>query len=237
MRVYVTLIGLSLALAVSLPCLATTPGDQDAAHRVLEKGGTEKAAWQWTIDERLAARLLPENMLARSQKSLEPSGQGHGQAIVDVVDGSRNPELLLPWEVFESLLSNAFSENAEYRESYRQSVAPADPEMSKHLWAALEQAAGAFLQRRSTERELGSELGRAAPQERDAILRRIEKVQSNQCALRAEGLRRVRAHFAEGIFDRYLYEKVAHLVRQMGEVGDSLAEYEETLRRVEGGCQ
>src|SRR5215212_9172353 len=74
-----------------------------------------KPAWEWTLEERIAART--DGMLAtkRIQAAFAEQVGDEGQTKVsagkyrkepsDVIDGNRNPELFLPTELFESALT------------------------------------------------------------------------------------------------------------------------------------
>src|SRR5581483_4025186 len=79
-----------------------------------------KAPWEWTNQERLAARFDPSQIgdrdaaYATAHPQLRSSGghrteanavEGGKRGVVYTIDGTRNPELLLPTELFDALLS------------------------------------------------------------------------------------------------------------------------------------
>src|ERR1051325_6272872 len=68
-----------------------------------------KAAWEWSIDERIAKRLDPQDIRERAaaeDSDLRKDGfqvEVHGMGPVQfTVDGRRYPELLMPFELFGS---------------------------------------------------------------------------------------------------------------------------------------
>src|SRR5947208_1284214 len=73
-----------------------------------------KPAWRWTLDERLAARHDP---VAAAVRLLElPAAQAAGRIKstaaqiapdqADFISGRKHPELLLPWEIFDYMMTS-----------------------------------------------------------------------------------------------------------------------------------
>jgi len=81
-----------------------------------QKDLPKKPAWQWTLDERLAARLDPESMAARAAENRAktaailkrqgvnyvPQEQAGPAPLQDQIDGSKNPELFLTTELVDT---------------------------------------------------------------------------------------------------------------------------------------
>lgn len=81
--------------------------------------GPQKKPWEWTLEERLAERFDREkNRERQAQYELDyPQSKGKPGGGAGV-DGKRNPELLLPTELFEGLLS-AYTRDPELRRKQR----------------------------------------------------------------------------------------------------------------------
>src|SRR5437588_13079962 len=87
-----------------------------------------KAAWQLTLDERLAARL---DAAATSRRIAESAPPGSNRAATsstagtakhrrrDFVAGDRHPELLLPHELFDFLIGTTMDDDPRTREFLR----------------------------------------------------------------------------------------------------------------------
>lgn len=99
-----------------------------------DAGATGRRPWQWTVEERLAVRFDPEHIKARrlAQLADDPRAATDGSATgtagrrvtIYGIDGARNPELFLPHELFDGLLTG-FTPDLELRARQRQSFARA----------------------------------------------------------------------------------------------------------------
>lgn len=99
-----------------------------------EAGSAGRRPWQWTVEERLALRFDPEHIKARrlAQQADDPRAATDGSATgtagrrvtIYGIDGARNPELFLPHELFDGLLTG-FTPDLELRARQRQSFARA----------------------------------------------------------------------------------------------------------------
>src|SRR5438105_2237227 len=86
----------------------------DAAENSL----SPKPAWKWTVEERIKARTDRSSITERLDKRLKKAardGNKDDEAIIAklayIVDGSDTPELILPIELWNFLMSSAFDSN------------------------------------------------------------------------------------------------------------------------------
>lgn len=95
------------SLLAGLVCLVSLSGVAQTPPEAPEK---PKPAWQWTDEERLAARFAPgsaaERLAAMTAPSARryPESRGPEPRFRDVVDGRRDPQLFMPLEVFGHLV-------------------------------------------------------------------------------------------------------------------------------------
>jgi hypothetical protein len=171
-----------------------------------------KPAWQWTLDERLAARFDPAAQAARELAHRDVIAHLHLGRPADVVDGKEAPELYLPTELFNHLLKVAFLDlgttGPEPRRAIEARAAPLG--FTSTLWPRLEAAVTPYLElRSSTHLKLfgnGAALGGKGlfgqPPDKLAV-----------CRSQAEALASAKAEFGEQPFLRLLYEAVAPTAR------------------------
>ena len=197
-----------------------------------ENFASPKPAWQWTVEERIKARVDPSSIAARLDKRLKKAARdGHKdeEAIVAklayVVDGTETPELLLPTELWDSLIATAFDSNPDisshWRKVYRdRAVGISLPE---DFWDRLAVHVAAY-------RKAGEPLA-AARERRDRPA--VEAAWRELCHAHFETLRSARNEFGDEIFLRFLYQSAAYgLV-----VSDYKAADPEKLRLDEEGCR
>lgn len=218
-----------VVLLISLPIAAqTVPAES-----------LRKPAWEWTLDERIAKRLDPDAIRARAEASRREMGGNpsiSGELVRFTIDGKRDPELLLPFELFNSILVGVDDDPAGremiqriYRDGIRQFGWT-----EEHFWPTLQKAAREY--HRTTEERLALERSaRPLPSaERRALGTRTEALNIAACRLRAEALQTVREQLGAEAFDRFLYEKVAPNVGigSYSPAGDE----EWRLRYISRGC-
>jgi len=182
-----------------------------------------KKAWEWTLEERLAARGNP--IMARERVRAKKVAQLQGP-VIDTFNGRTNPELFLPYQVYEELVLVAFGHDARSEEIVRQGFAA---EVSRHglpndFWERLHATAKSYL---TDERALRDALERG---EKNAV----PLHQASLCRSRAAGLAAARTEFGRERFDRFLYEVIA--VNMFSTVFDQ-PDDPELLRQAERGCQ
>jgi len=234
------LVTYTFAAVLALPLVASEP----AAAR-------PKPAWQWTLDERLAKRFDTASQLDRiTPQATEPYGvlsvpeapvakpSPTAAKLPSIIVGVRNPELLLPWELFDVLVSGAFSPNATTRDEERRELAAnarvAGLTLPTDFWKTLENAA-----RRQWEMEhraiaIGHRIAKATADEAPAARAEYVRNYEGLCEARAEAIARARDAFGTEWFDRFLYLAVAPRTVQIkpGGVDDP-----HLLRVIDGGCR
>jgi hypothetical protein len=179
-------------------------------------GARGKRPSEWTLEERLAARLDRGRAAAR--------GASGGQAIHDyALDGSRDPELLLPHELFQSLLTGFVPDPAR-RERQRAAQRPrlAAVHLNEELfWATLHTAAAPYLDTYlyPSPEATGAETA---------------KQSATPCRAAFAALNRARDAFGRDVFDRFLYEAVAPVTQVT--VATSASDPAAELRSTASGC-
>lgn len=183
--------------------------------------------WEWTLEERLAVRLDPEK-LAKRQEIEDAASRVMGRELQRrhtaqnyAIEGSRNPELFLPHELFDMLLTGFVPDakrQAHQRASMRPGIVAAgfDEEI---FWAKLRSAASQYIDTYTYPAPGRSRSSVPYAMCRDAFL-----------ALNAS-----RQVFGRETFDRLLYEVVAPGTQfaEATSAPDPAAE----LRFIANGCQ
>jgi len=209
-------------------------------------GEVQKPAWQWTLDERLEKRYDSKEIRSRAMaKAAEdakiremfkdmPVGSGAGQdSKVDTIEGRTHPELFLPWELFDTLLGDAFpSGGLSPSESRRHLDAPAAAlGFGRDFWMKLERVVAPYLalQREDERQALGpSRQGRQVKRSEHPTLG------TSLCQARAEAMSAAKAEFGEERFLQFLYQAVAPNLALSYVPEERPAN---RLRFVEGGCR
>jgi hypothetical protein len=190
-----------------------------------------KPAWQWTLDERLAARFDPAAQARREAAHRDVVAHLHLNGPADVVEGKEAPELYLPTELFSHLLRVAFPPPGAGATLPRRAIEEraASLGFTGDLWPRLEIAVAPHL-----DLQLGSSrLFGPAPALGGKGLFGKEATQRAQCRHQADALAAAKAEFGEEQFLRLLYEVVAPTVRLSYSVNwMSRAE----ARYIEQGC-
>lgn len=169
------------------------------------------SAHKWSVDQRLSVRFDPAEMEERLQAidMVPPPERG-----TSVVDGSRNPELLLPSELFHVLLKRGFDPDLDARKAYRARVESVASELGigPELWPTLKELSAGLLPISSTSGE-----------------RTFEEL----CRSNFEALAAARKAFGKKSFDRMLYEAVAPRTK----ISLKGTGWEKKLRDMEDGCR
>jgi hypothetical protein len=211
-----------------------------------ERGRAVTPAWQWSLEERIASRIDPALMRKRAEAHEADlnrdrplaGAQAHAtgaRPVEFIVDGRRNPELLMPFELFGSVLRGGNARiSDQVRKQYRQALTSFGWE-EETFWHVLEAAASDFFRAQTESLSLQARLSTLSPPERRELETKIEELDYKQCRLRAEALQQVRSQLGRETFDRFLYSAVAPEV-SIGSripVGDEAGR----LRFIEGGCR
>jgi hypothetical protein len=195
-----------LLWALTLVCVAV----------VAEDPRPEKMPWEWTVDERLAARstveknggedreLALEKGDADRLESADPSAGADGRMIRYRIDGSRNPELFFPHELFDGLVSSAEGDAGAIanRNLLREGIARAGFEPLS-FWDDLAMLTRDYriLREVAPRSPLDSSRGEWKSEKQSSAIR--------LCQLRMEVLNAARSHFGSDAFDRLLYTVMA----------------------------
>ena len=200
----------------------------------------KKPAWEWSLEERIAKRLDPgSERAAAEERDLHPGGMRLDVHVAEptqfTVDGKRDPELLLPFEIFGSLLSGVDPRwREDTRKQYREKIAAFGWE-EEVFWKTLEEAAAEHTRFQAESLELQMKLQTLSPPDHRRVEARLEELGYKQCGARADAFQEVRRNLGAETFDRFLYGSVAP---EIG-IGSALpvGDEEERLRFVEGGCR
>jgi hypothetical protein len=208
-----------------------------------------KPAWQWTDEERLAGRFDPASIAERASpavlaefgfhppappKVVTESSKAAAGPITFVILGERNPELFMPFELFDFLIDTAFKDDAQDRASWRKMFTDrGEAPLPDHFWSRLEGAARPYLDVQHELATLNQQWMAAAPDGRGTLAPRLLAVKGRLCGARAAALAAARREFGISTFDRILYERAAPGLHQWS--SDPLPA--ETLRSIEGGCR
>jgi hypothetical protein len=189
-----------------------------------------KPAWQWTLDERLAARFDPAAQAAREAAHRDVITNLHLGGPADVVDGKDAPELYLPTELFTRLLKTAFLDLGPMGHEPRHAIETraATLGFTSDLWPRLEAAVLPYLKQHPTPHGLFGDL----PLGGKGLFGKPSD-QLSGCRLQAAALASAKAEFGEQAFLRLLYEAVAPTTRLSYTV-NSISRAE--ARFVEQGC-
>jgi hypothetical protein len=203
-----------------------------------------KAPEDWTVEERLAVRFDAADVrLRRDIDQRERIAQGEAPEKIEpaadtiIVDGRKNPELMLSWELFEHLLSLGFSSNKDAKKFNRDQLGPILETLGfdqGSFWQALEATSGRILEIRRNLAELTKNIGQVSGPERQAINAKSQKIQATLCRDRVEALAKAREVFGQKKMDRLLYQGVAP---PMKSVMPNEPMWREQLLWIEGGCR
>lgn len=217
----------SIAAALSV-CVATTLAVQ---------GELPRPPWQYTDEERLATRFDPASVKARAKREARPEVSSNGVAAQDGmwnhVSGREHPELLMPHELFRSLLLSSLVDrgNAAYRERTSEKIRSYVD--SENFWTQLQAASRPYTALLEQEEVLRARLNAAAPLDRPGIVRQIKAIQAPQCAARASALQSAARAIGRERLYRALYEVVAPTM-SIAMSPDHTAEQDRVIAR---GCQ
>jgi hypothetical protein len=240
MRALVTMLFVSLISPIAV--------SQTAA---LEKPvvAAPKPAWEWTLDERIAKRLDPAAIRERTQASERARAEkdgftpevrasvGHFAVPVRfVVEGRRDPELLMPFELFGSIIEgvgepdNRRGTRTFYRDEIRESGWEEDL-----FWQTLQEVTAEYWTTTDERIAMERRVRTLSDAERRALNIDVEALNISGCRLRAEALQRAREKLGAEKFDRFLYEKVAPNVGISSDFPFGNEEWR--LRYIEAGCR
>jgi len=175
----------------------------------LHSQAKKKPAWEWTLEERIAALTNPELARMRlGERRQRVQSTSTASPWVDSYDGKTHPELFLPHEVFEQLISMAFVADARITQGMREGFMP---EVTRHglprdFWSRLETITTIYV---ADERAL-RDLHESRDKQNPAQYERMRNLKyKDECRTRADALAAARQAFGRERFDRFLYEVIA----------------------------
>jgi len=185
--------------------------------------------WTLDIDSRLARRLDPQ--LAQDRRK---AARIAAAETVEVIDGSKSPELLLPWELHRFLMSTAFYRDEKVALAWRRRFEAATPGLGVNddFWRRLRDVSSAYLELRDRMHSptMADAGGRAAatmsPNDATSAAR-------EECHERMLALERANAEFGRDWLGRFLYLSVAPAVK----VSSDRPLSAERHRFISAGCQ
>jgi hypothetical protein len=205
-----------------------------------------KPPWRWTLDERLAVINDPaaaatrlRNAVQRGQvSSLAKTASTANPAPSDQVDfisGREHPELVLPSELFDHMMTMAFADDPEVRSIFREAKIPAltGSGLPADFWNRMEAISVAYLSDVRQIRDLHKRgVSDAAVKSRIAI--QTHALENLKCRDRAAAIAAARHDLGEK-FDQFLYEGIAPnmsiAIARLGRISEA-REHE-----IEGGCR
>ena len=199
-----------------------------------------KVPWDWTIEDRLAARFDPdknrERQLAYEAKYPQAAGANAQnvaaegvemparQQHVHMIDGSRNPELFFAYELFDGLMSGLTpdeSQRVRQRAYFRPSIRALGYD-DEAFWRSLESVSAKYLPL-------------CFPTTHPIRSAEVKAAAEARCRERYDALEAARALFGRRRFDVLLYTVVAPVSQYSSATFDAnpAARY----REAEKGCR
>jgi hypothetical protein len=227
----------TLLLAFTALSVLGAPPNQDSGSR------QKKEPWEWTDSERVAARLDPAFIKANSRQpsnssSLHIATEGASSDFAFTLEGSKNPEIFLPFELFMSLM-NGFDADPDSRSHNRvyfsRGIAESGYKDPDAFWRELEPLVSVHATALRDHLALYERRDRADRKERDAVEKQISEHQTTVCRSRFQALEAARAHFGRQTFDRLLYTVVAPGLTQSSAAPDS--NFASHYLFIAGGCR
>jgi hypothetical protein len=153
-----------------------------------------------------------------------------------VVEGRRDPELLLPSELFGSIIEGVEEPDNRRgtRRVYRDEIRESGWE-EELFWQTLQEATAEYFTAQEERLAMERKALTLPPVERRALSIEAEARGPAECGLRKHALERVRQKLGAEKFDRFLYEKVAPNVGIASDFPFGNEEWR--LRYIEGGCR
>lgn len=169
----------------------------------------ETPAWRWDRATRLAERYDGVRAHERAIAAKDRCGGPCTGKIV--VDGSRDPALLTPLELMDTLAGAYDASDAEIRANARNiwSRRAASLTLPADFWQRLYDVGQPFFDAWTDYVQINSRLTSAPAAERDRLKEESEEILRSLCARRAAALDAARASFGQELFDQFLYDAIA----------------------------
>ena len=204
---------------------------------IAEAQPRQRAAWEWTLEERLAARF-DEKGVEERRRAFKICQENPDFCRNDfVVDGYRNPELLMPSEIMAHL-HRAYDDSDHTRKRTREKwlARAASLQLDDRFFEQLEKVVQIYVDAEIELIHLFDRRQSARPEEQMEFTREIFRVADSRCFLRTQALAAARQAFGRDSFDRFLYTAMAPDVIVMSPSA-SRASATNALLRIERGCQ
>lgn len=178
-------------------------------------GAAQREPWLWTSAERRACRLdakARQNRVALLKGDTKPDAP-----LEDIIDGSANPELLEPSELFRSLIRRGFVRDAEVRAAIRSDFTPALMScgmVPTEFWRTLEDVTAEYRQREAAALGFNARIAHTPiAAERKQLEEASADAQDGQETRTEIALALLYGRFGRAAVDRFLYSAVAPGVR------------------------
>jgi len=203
-----------------------------------EKHQGNKRAWEWTREERIARRFDPSEARARKEDAV---AQGHVARDSDfnVVLGDRDPELLMPWELMDRLVTAYTWRDDKVKERYRRQwfASEAARQFGEDFYSRLQEVLLPFLDATSEAERLQAGMNGAAGESDAGSRKQWQEANHAICPSRAKALSAAREIFGRAAFDRFLYEAVAPGAVVLTSTPSGTSSRAELEAWIEGGCR
>ena len=191
-----------------------------------------KKPWEWTLAERLAVRLDPVRIAERELENETPHRASPSQVTVREregvgsysIDGRRHPELLVPHELFESLMTGFIPDEnrqARYRKNLAVAISAAGFD-ERVFWSQLYSVASQYVAYKYDQTAHSPDSA-------------INRGRDSRCRLAFEALTAARQLFGQERFDQFLYEGIAPLTQLAS--ATTAPDPAVELKRAAAGCQ
>ncbi|HEX7150029.1 MAG TPA: hypothetical protein VF618_00980 [Thermoanaerobaculia bacterium] len=226
-----------LLIAVSLSLMLTIHAHESAGAIDDRKS---QPAWKLSDEERLARRFDPQSMKERRAKeATEPFGfkretDAAKDDTTNVIVGARNPELLMPWELFNHLMNTTNLPEEDHRDGWRRIYEERATalEIPADFWQRLDRVTESYRALIASRWEAEALLNNDDRGDDSAAIARLQDIEKASCSERARALERARLELGREWFDRFLYTAPARSLTVVSN-DETPAEH----RRISGGCR
>lgn len=196
-------VSVSVLLALSCVAFAGEPSPRS----------TGKQAWELTREERLALRFDPSLSAARRAVAVADGvvRRDDPNPHLNVVIGSRDPEILMAWELMDDIIWVFNLEDPKRQKAIRATWVErgAAKCLGEDFWPRLQVVLGPIIDARAELRRAQAEADVATKEAQSAADEAWSRANVRICPLRAKGLRDARAKFGAEKFERFLYQVIA----------------------------
>ncbi len=207
-----------------------------------------KSPENWTLEERLSVRFHPVQIEKRrverfgEEKAANGGMQirGPGADLDQIeINGNKNPEVFLRWELFNNLIRSAFVDDPNTAAAFRRIISRRTEWISgrENFWEILEEISAEYIENTKQHGALGNELRLAGSEKAARIQAEVESAALRMCRSRVEALAQAQNRFGKWQFDRFLYEGIAPNLRITDFVEVDVDHLIQSKRSVAGGCK